>query len=123
MASVIVTIGREINRADYEGTRVGKSRGVWQLHEEDWQAFRERVLHTLTQYGQVVFAGKGFGVNPYDKDSQEESACFVMVPKQRGMHYSDTIMMRAELARMGREYGQLEVGYTVGEYNGILTGE
>lgn len=117
MASIIVTIGREIN-GPYEGTRIGKARGVWQLHEEDWQAFRERVLYILTQYGDVVFAGKGYGVNPYDKDSQEESACFIVVEPEEWV-WSDEEGFRESLATIGKEYGQLEIGYTIGHYEPV----
>ena len=117
MASIIVTIGREIN-GPFEGTRIGKARGVWMLHEEDWAAFRERVLHALTEYGTVVFGGKGYGVNPYDKDSQEESACFIMVEPEEWVP-SDDRHLRAKLAAIGKEYGQLEIGWTLGCYEPV----
>lgn len=117
MASIIITIGREIN-GPFEGARVGKARGVWMLHEEDWQAFRERVLHTLTQFGTVVFAGKGHGRNPFDKDSQEESACFIMVESDQWVPSTEW-RLRASLATIGKAYGQLEIGYTVGDYKPV----
>lgn len=117
MASIIITIGREIN-GPFEGTRIGKARGVWMLHEEDWQAFRERVLHALTEYGTVVFAGKGHGRNPFDRDSQEESACFIMVEPEEWV-WSDGEGLRASLATIGKEYGQIEIGYTVGDYKPV----
>jgi len=115
----MASIGREIN-GPYDGTRVGTSRDVWQLHEEDWQAFRERVLHTLTPYGRVVFAGRGLGVNPFDRDSEEESACFILVTNPVGNFESARrTSIRSDLLAIGREYGQLEIGYTVGEYRPI----
>lgn len=117
MASIIITIGREIN-GPFEGTRVGKARGVWMLHEEDWQAFRERVLHALTEYGTVVFAGKGHGINPFDKDSQEESACFIVVEPEVWVPSAEN-RLHARLAEIGKEYGQLEIGWTLGSYDPV----
>lgn len=120
MKTYIVTIGREIN-GPWEGMRVGRSRGVWLLHEEDWQAFQQRTLHLLVGYGAVVFAGKGRGVNSITGQAGEESACFIMVPNGDALGVGPDL--DADLAALATAYGQLEIGLTLGDYAPVKAGE
>jgi hypothetical protein len=120
MRTITVGFGREVN-GPYDGPKPleGKSRGVWLLPLIAWTRLQAEVIGIIRQYGNVLFAGTGHGVNTVTGQADEPG--FVVVIEYNGKSEGADGILRGvqslqdNLSVVARKYGQLEFAFTDGQ--------
>lgn len=118
MRTITLGFGREVN-GPYNGHKIGHARGVWLLDLDAWLQLQAEVINLAREYGAILFAGTGYGLNTVTGKA-DEPGFVVVVDYSNGAHETngermgiDTLQRRALV--IAQSYGQLEFAFTDGQ--------